>query len=181
MKQIITLVKKTIKAYGIFLFIGFVISVYIGAGLFVLGLILTALSSSEEIDTEQFNRLFSREEREIIVSKQMDNTISDSRYLAVMIRFMNNFSCPRKLNKYATWTKSILEDLSVVHVIEVNVQSPRNDFDWSKERTCRAREIKKSDLFIKRMVKSGRSLVFRYVANNMVQNEIEFTVDELKQ
>lgn len=114
------------------------------------------------------------------MSKQMDNTITDSRYLAVMIRFMNNFSCPRKLNKYATWTKSILEDKAVVHIIEVNVQLPSSELGWVKERTCRAREINKNDLFIRRLVRSGRTLVFRYVANNTIQNEIEFSTDELK-
>ena len=180
MKNSITLVTRTIKDYGVVIFIGLVISIYVGAALFVLGLLLTINNQSKEIDAEKFNRLFSREEREIIMSKQMDNTITDSRYLAVMIRFMNNFSCPRKLNKYATWTKSILEDKAVVHIREVNVQLPSSELGWVKERTCRAREINKNDLFIRRLVRSGRTLVFRYVANNTIQNEIEFSTDELK-
>lgn len=180
MKNSITLVTRTIKDYGVVIFIGLVISIYVGAALFVLGLLLTINNQSKEIDAEKFNRLFSREEREIIMSKQMDNTITDSRYLAVMIRFMNNFSCPRKLNKYATWTKSILEDKAVVHIIEVNLQLPSSELGWVKERTCRAREINKNDLFIRRLVRSGRTLVFRYVANNTIQNEIELSTDELK-
>lgn len=178
MKRIYLHVKRLFKKFWFFILLVFAISFPIGFALLIVMTAISMLFFSDPVDVDAILDNFSERELEVILSEEMDETVSDDDYLMLVARYQSYF-CPKKVDSVTTWLGSEVTKEAFVYTYEL--KKKYEGFNEENMKSEILSKINKSSVHARRMVTSNRNMVFRYTYKNTGESfDIVITTEELK-
>ena len=178
MKRIYLHVKRLFRKFWFIIFLAFAISLIHGVGLLIVMTAISMLFFSDPVDVDAILDNFSERELEIILSEEMDETVSDDDYLMLVARYQSYF-CPKKVDSVTTWLGSEVTNEAFIFLYEL--KKKYESFNEEKMKAEILSNINKSSVHARRMVTSNRNMVFRYTYSNTDESfDIVITTEELK-
>ena len=175
MKRIYLHVKRLFKKFWFIIFLAFAISFLTG---FALLIVMTAISMLFFSDPVDVNAILDNFSVEVILSEEMDETVSDDDYLMLVARYQSYF-CPKKVDSVTTWLGSEVTKEAFIYTYEL--KKKYEGFNEENMKSEILSKINKSSVHARRMVTSNRNMVFRYTYKNTGESfDIVITTEELK-
>lgn len=184
MKRAFLHFKRVISKLWFILVLFGVISPIVLFGMAILMTIVSMMFFDDPVDpesaVEDILNNFTEEQLNIIFSEKVDEDVCDDDYLTLLARYQS-YVCPKKLDYITVWDGSELTNDSYVYLYTVN--DKKFDYlDLSKQKDCIRTQINKNSVQTKRVISSGRNMVFRYTYKNSAQVEdVVFSNKELKE
>lgn len=182
MRKIILHAKRLFRILKyILIFLIIVAPIYYILWFFLIFIFLTLFSVlffSDPIDEKKVLKHFSENDLLIIASDSIDENVSDSEYLSLMVKYVNVI-CPRRIDRHTTWTGARVTSNAFTSLYESKKKSEDIDFDKYKKKIIRA--LDKDEVKIQRIIRSNRDLVFSYTCPDLPRSvEVVISNDELK-
>lgn len=180
MKKVFSHIKRIFKYYWYVIIIISAVSLIWGLGLLV---VMTAISllllddPIEPIDEEEILKNFTEEQKEILLSEELDMYVSDDDYLTLFAKY-ESYCCPRRTDRNTIWTGSMVTDEAYIYCYEIK----GNAHVYTKlQKESILSQINKYSVNVRRLVKSNRNLIFRYTYCQTGETvEVVFDANELR-
>lgn len=178
MKRIYLHVKRLFKKFWVIIFLAFAISLIHGVGLLIIMTVISMLFFNDPVDVDAIMNEFTEREIEIILSEDMDDSVSDDQYLELIARYQS-FFCPKKLDYATTLVGSeVTED---AFIYEYELKKKLDGFSEESQKAIILQQINKQSVHVKRLVNSNRSMICRYNYPQTGETlDIVITIDELR-
>lgn len=178
MRRIYLHVKRLFKKFWFIIFFFSAISLVFGLGLVIIMTAISLLFFNDPVDINAILDSFTERELDIVLSKVMDESVSDDEYLMLAARYQSMF-CPKRIDSVTTLIGSKVTKDSYIYEYELKKEPKGFNIDQLQENILSG--INKNSIQARRMVTSNRNMVFRYT--NLATSEtfdITISCDELK-
>lgn len=133
---------------------------------------------NDPVDVDVILDNFTERELEIILSEEMDETVTDDEYLELLARYQSYF-CPKKLDTATIWTESRVTTDSFIY--EYELKKRIKGFSVEQLRKEILESINKNSVQVQRIVHTNRNMIFRYTyQDNYETFDIVISTEELK-
>lgn len=178
MRRIYLHVKRLFKKFWFIIFFFSAISLVFGLGLVIIMTAISLLFFNDPVDIDAILDNFTERELEIILSEEMDESVSDDEYLTLTARYQS-LLCPKKIDRITTWTGSEVTKDSFIY--EYELKKEPEGFSRDRLRENIVGQINKNSQHVQRLVTSNRNVVFRYFNRSTYETfEIAVSTEELK-
>ena len=178
MKRLFLHIKRIFKKFWFFIFFMSAISLFFGLALVIVMTAISMLFFNDPVDIDAILDNFTERELEIILSEEMDETVTDDEYLELLARYQSYF-CPKKLDTATIWTGSRVTTDSFIY--EYELKKRIKGFRVEKLRNDILGKINKNSVQAQRMVRTNRNMIFRYTyRDNYETFDIVISTEELK-
>ena len=177
MKRIYLHIKRLFRKFWFIIFFASAISLVFGLGLIIIMTAISLLFFSDPVDVNGILKNFTDRELEIIMATEIDDTVSDNDYLALLARYQS-FFCPKKADWLTIWTGAEATDIAYIHYYEL-----KKEYEISKEEQKKRiiAQVNKSGVQAQRLIRSHKNLIFKYTYRKSGKTfEIIITPEELK-
>lgn len=183
MKRVFAHFTRLVKKVGFILFFAFAMSPFIGLGLLILCMAISMLLFNDPVDVEseveELLNHFTEKELEIIFAEEVDEKVSDDEYLSLLARYQS-YICLKKQKGITIWVGSEVNKESYIYLYELNDRKV-DGFDVDKQKDAISKNINKEHIQTKRIINSGRSIIFRYTYRNSGETmDVVFSNEELR-
>ena len=177
MKKIFLHIKRLFRKFWFVIFFFFAISLIHGLIALVIMTIISMLFFDNIVDVNAILENFTEEQLEIIFNEEMDESVCDEDYLTLLARYQSYF-CPKKIDRRTIWTGCMVTNDAYVFSYEYKGNEPISS---EQQKAKILSQINTNGVHVKRLVKSNRSLVFRYTYRQTGETvDIVFSTDELR-
>ena len=116
-----------------------------------------------DYDEKAFCENFSEEEMDILDSKTIDENITDDEFLELKARALN-FICPQRIDRLTQLkgVKLTNDSFMFEYDIDENRIHSKNWIEELKQEIRLSKETSKKEVFIQRIIRSNRNLIYRY-------------------
>lgn len=159
MKRVFLHVKRLFRKFWFFIFFVAAMSPFIGLGVLIILTIISMIFFSDPVDVDNILDNFTEEELELILSEDIDESVSDDDYLQLIARYQSCF-CPKAVDELTIWTGSEVSSESFIFHYEIKREI--EGFSQEKLKEDILANIDKGNVHTIRLVRSGRNMVFRY-------------------
>ena len=178
MKKVFLHSKKVIGKFWFLIAIAWAISFVFGIGLFLILLVLSMLFTGDPVDVKALMNEFTEEELETVLADNVDEKVSDDRYITLMARYQTHF-CPRKLDRITTWLGSEVTTESYIRYYELKREI--EGFSAERLKECILRDLNSNRVLVIRLARTNRNMVFRYTYKTTGETfDIVISNEELK-
>jgi hypothetical protein len=154
------------------------ISLVFGLALVIVMTAISMLFFDDPVDVDAILDNFTERELEIILSEEMDETVTDDEYLELLARYQSYF-CPKKLDTATIWTESRVTTDSFIY--EYELKKRIKGFSVEQLRKEILESINKNSVQVQRIVHTNRNMIFRYTyQDNYETFDIVISTEELK-
>jgi hypothetical protein len=154
------------------------ISLVFGLALVIVMTAISMLFFNDPVDVDAILDNFTERELEIILSEEMDETVTDDEYLELLARYQSYF-CPKKLDTATIWTESRVTVDSFIY--EYELKKRIKGFSVEQLRKEILESINKNSVQVQRIVHTNRNMIFRYTyQDNYETFDIVISTEELK-
>lgn len=178
MKKLFLHIKRLFKKFWFVIFLAFAISLLHGVGLLIIMTVISMLFFSDPVDVDAVMDEFTERELDIILSEEMDDSVSDDEYLELIVRYQS-FFFPKKLDYVTTLVGSEVTDDAFIY--EYELKKKLDGFSEESQKTRILQQINKQSVHVKRLVNSNRSMICRYYYRQTGETlDIVITTEELR-
>lgn len=178
MRRVYLHIKRLFRKFWFIIFFFSAISLVFGLGLVIIMTAISLLFFNDPVDIDVILDNFSERELEIVLSEEMDESVSDDEYLTLAARYQS-LLCPKKIDRITTWTGSEVTKDSFIY--EYELKKEPEGFSKDRLRENIVGQINKNSQHVQRMVTSNRNVVFRYFNRSTYETfEIAVSTEELK-
>lgn len=178
MRRVYLHIKRLFKKFWFIIFFFSAISLVFGLGLVIIMTAISLLFFNDPVDIDAILDSFTERELGIILSEEMDESVSDDEYLTLAARYQS-LLCPKRIDSITTWTGSEITKDSFIYEYELKKEPEGFSKELLKENIVG--QINKNSQHVRRMISSNRNVIFRYV-NRSTYDTFDITVstEELK-
>ncbi len=178
MKRLFLHIKRIFKKFWFVIFFMSAISLVFGLALVIVMTAISMLFFNDPVDVDAILDNFTERELEIILSEEMDETVTDDEYLELLARYQSYF-CPKKIDSVTIWTGSRVTTNSLIY--EYELKKHIDGFSAEILRKEILDSINKNSVQAQRIVRTNRNMIFRYTfRDNYETFDIVISSEELK-
>ena len=159
MKRVFLHSRRVFQNHWFIIAIAWAVSFVFGITAFLLFLIYSLNFKEDPVDVKEILNNFTEEELAIVLSDNVDESVSDDEYLQLLARYQSQF-CPKKIDYMTTWTGSEVSDSTYIMYYEVKKNFEVIDKDVLRNNILTT--INKNNVQTIRLARSHRNMVLRY-------------------